>query len=72
MTDRIHAIAVILEDALPEDDVQPLVTAIRQMKGVLDVRLDVRDLSTALTTEVRVRTALAQDLYRLADQLRKV
>jgi hypothetical protein len=37
MTKRFHTIAVVLEVDMREDDAQPLMSAINQMRGVLSV-----------------------------------
>lgn len=38
MTDRVHALTVILDKEYREDDVQHIVDAIKMTKGVLDVQ----------------------------------
>lgn len=38
MTDRVASLTVIFEHDLRDDDVQPIVDAISQLRGVLDVR----------------------------------
>ena len=37
MSDRLHQITVALEDDMYAEDVEPLLTAIRQMRGVVSV-----------------------------------
>ncbi len=37
MTDRINAITIVLERDTRADDIEPLVAAIQQLKGVLSV-----------------------------------
>jgi Co/Zn/Cd efflux system component len=36
-TDRIHALTIVLDKDYRDDDVQPIVNAIRQIRGVADV-----------------------------------
>jgi|GEM_PF-1793986 len=38
MTDRVHALTVILEREYRDDDVEAIVNAIKMMRGVLDVK----------------------------------
>lgn len=37
MTDRYHTLTVVLERDTRDDDAEPLIAAIRQMRGVLSV-----------------------------------
>lgn len=46
MTDRYHALTVVLEDNLRSDDAKPIIDAIRMVKGVVAVRPDVADAQT--------------------------
>lgn len=39
MTDRVNTLTVILEHPIRDDDVEPLMDAIRSHRGVLDVKL---------------------------------
>ena len=41
MTDRIKGIYVALTNEVREDDIEPLISAIKQLRGVLDVEPDV-------------------------------
>ena len=52
MTDRINGLFVTLENATRDDDVQGLVDAIRQLRNVADVSLNVQnfDAHIAKTT----------------------
>lgn len=40
MTDRHKGFWVALEEDLRDDDIQPLLEAVRRMRGVADVRID--------------------------------
>lgn len=44
MTDRIYALTVLLEEPVREDDVETLIQAIKQMRGVLDVTTRVANI----------------------------
>lgn len=61
MTDRVHTITVVLDHDMRDDDVQPLLAAIRQLRGVAAVDTVVADL-TSHFAEVRVRGAVADVL----------
>lgn len=37
MTDRFNALIVVLESDIREDTAEPLISAIRQLRGVIDV-----------------------------------
>lgn len=43
MTDRINGYFVVLEDSVREDDVQPVLNAIRQIRGVIGVTPQIQD-----------------------------
>ena len=56
MTDRIKAVVVVLEADIREDEVEPILNALRMVKGVLNVVETVkRDLIGDLVAESRVR-----------------
>jgi hypothetical protein len=38
MTDRLKGFVVVLEEDLPEDDAEPVLSAIRMVKGVVSVK----------------------------------
>lgn len=65
MTDRINAIVVILEENLRIDDAEPLLQAIKQMRGVLKVEPHTTNID-GLAAEVRARADIAQRLFELA------
>ena len=62
MTDRFHSLTVALEVNIRDDDCQPLIDAIKQMRGVVDVSGNVAD-STSWMAEARVKSDLAKKLY---------
>lgn len=64
MTDRIHALTVILEDDVREDDVEAIVQAIRMIRRVLDVKTHVAD-HRLHAAETRVRQQLGDELMKV-------
>jgi hypothetical protein len=62
MTDRYMALTVILEHDIRDDDAEPLIAAIRLLKGVQDVQPIVSDPSLAVA-ESRARRELQQKLW---------
>lgn len=68
MTDRIRALTVALETDVRADDVQALVSAISQLRGVLAVATETPVSPNDYVTEQRIR----RDYYlRLQDTLFK-
>lgn len=63
MTDRVHALTVVLGEDMREDDVQALIDAIRMMRNVIDVRAHVTDVMMH-SVHARVR---AETLHRIID-----
>ena len=61
MTDKIHALTVILETPIRDDDIEPLVRAIKHLRGVLDVKTEVADIDT-WAAEERALVQLRQKL----------
>lgn len=61
MTDRFNALTVVLDHDIREDDAEVLIQAIKMLKGVVDVKGNVADV-TAYAIEARVRNELAQKL----------
>lgn len=57
MTDRIHAFTVVLDRDIRDDDIEPVLIAIRMIRHVIDVRPHVADMNTHTAT-IRVRTEL--------------
>lgn len=45
MTDRYHSLVVTLEEDIREDDAESLINAIKMIRGVLDVRGKVANIS---------------------------
>jgi hypothetical protein len=64
MTDRIHALTVILDQDYRDDDVQSIIQAIQMTKGVLDVKMHVTDISD-LTARERVKHEMQMKILGL-------
>lgn len=67
MSDRVHAITVVLEAGVREDDAAPILDAIRQIRGVESVTaapVDALDLHIATS---RVRSAISARLWNALD-----
>ncbi len=63
MTDRYGAFIVVLEQNLREDDAEPVIAAIEQLRGVLSVTPHVVSIEAQIA-EGRVRDELARKLYQ--------
>lgn len=61
MTDRINCLQVVLEKDVRDDDVQPLITAILQLRGVATVGQNVADLDDFIAFS-RARRELGEKL----------
>jgi hypothetical protein len=67
VTDRVNMLMVALEHDIREDDVQGLVNAIKQLRGVLTVDMNVANSSDWLA-EVRVKAKLQAKLFEVLDK----
>ena len=61
MTDRINSITVVLEKDVREDDSEALLSAIRQLRGVVSVTGNVCDITSHIA-EVRARTEIGAQI----------
>lgn len=64
MTDRYYALTVILEKDIREDDAEPILNAIRMIKGVQDVKGNVSDVSTYIAQE-KARRHFGEKLWHV-------
>lgn len=64
MTDRLNALTVVLDRDIRVDDAEPLIAAIRQLRGVLSVELHVSDLEDSIA-QTRVRRELGEKLIAI-------
>lgn len=67
MTTRYAALTIILEDNMRDDDTGPLIAAIRQLRGVLDVQPVEATLDMAIA-EKRARLRLIEQLYTVLNE----
>lgn len=51
MTDRIHSLTVVLDHDIRDDDIEPIVSAIRQIRCVADVQPHVSDIAAHMAEE---------------------
>lgn len=66
MTDRYFALTVVLKNNLRSDDAQPVIQAIKMIKGVLEVTPHVADLefySAVQTASLDLRKKLFEVLH---------
>ena len=62
MTDRYNFLTVALEKDIRSDDAEPLIAAIKQMRGVADVKPNVSNGSD-MVAEIRARDAINNKLW---------
>ena len=62
MTDRYHTLTVVLERDIRSDDCEPLIEAIKQLRGVLSVTGIVSDMTAHMAKE-RARRELGDKLW---------
>lgn len=70
MTDRIHSLTVVLDHDMRDDDIQPLIDAIKMMKGVRTVDTHVSDIASHMA-EARAFLAAGEELVALASKFFK-
>jgi len=63
MTDRYNALTVVLDHDIRSDDAEVLVSAIKQLRGVLNVIPNVVENLTDEIAEARVRQELSKKLW---------
>lgn len=66
MTDRYIALTVLLEKEIREDDAEPLIAAIRQLRGVAEVTPHVPESIDTYWAKSRARDELLRQLIELA------
>jgi len=65
MTDRVHSVQVVLSKNIRDDDVQPLLDALKHIVGVEDVVPIIVDHDSHMA-EVRARNDVRRRLYEIA------
>ncbi len=68
MTDRVNALLVVLEANVRDDDIEPLVEAIRQMRNVQSVELNVAD-ADAYIAESRAKIQIISEINLLLQRM---
>lgn len=64
MTDRYNALVVILDHDIRSDDAEAVINAIKQIRGVLNVKPNVADIESSIATE-RVMAELTKKLWEV-------
>ncbi len=70
MTDRLKGCNVVFDRDIRDDDVEPLLNAIRMMKGVLSVSPE-RATADDWMIRSRVKREFIEKLYNLIDEINK-
>lgn len=65
MTDRHSGYVITLDHDIREDDAERIITALRQIRGVVDVRPVVADGIEQHIAESRVRVEIAEHVQKL-------
>lgn len=66
MTDRIKALTVVLEHDIRTDDIEPLITSIMLLRGVLSVRTHVVEIDSHVA-EQRAKNDLRKKLFKILE-----
>ena len=66
MTDRIHSYTVVLEKDIREDDAEPIINAIKIIKGVLTATPHVADINSTVA-KARVRTECLRNIIDICN-----
>ena len=66
MTDRYHTLTVVLEHDMRDEEVDLLVQAMRQLRGVTSVSAHVADY-TSFMAEERAKRALRERLWQVLE-----
>ena len=64
MTDRYHSLTVVLEKDVRTDDAEPIINAIRMVKGVLSVSGKVSNIESHVAQE-RARFELGKEILEV-------
>jgi hypothetical protein len=64
MSDRYNSLIVFLKKDIKDEDAKPLIEAIKQLRGVLDVQPNVSDMLSHLAEE-RARRELTDKLWKV-------
>lgn len=64
MTDMVHSLTVVLDATIREDDAQPIIDAIKQIRGVAAVAGNVADMMTYVA-ENKARSEIRRKIVEL-------
>lgn len=64
MTDRYNSVLVVFDRDIRTDDAESLLNAIRMIKGVIDVKPNVANISDCIA-ETRVKDELLSKIYEV-------
>ena len=67
MTDRLKGLTVVFDDDIREDDAQPLIDAIGQLRGVLSVE-PVKTTAEDYYARQRIARELKQKIYAVFEK----
>lgn len=70
MTESVHSFQVVLRRDIREDDVEPLLNAIRLLTGVLEVT-PIKSSWDSTMAEERARDEMASRIYELLRDIRE-
>ncbi len=68
MTDRVKGLTITLESDIRIEDISPLMNAILQMKGVIDVSPIISNASDSVV-KLRCRQEMREKLYTLISEI---
>lgn len=68
MTDRYNALIVVLDREIRDDDAEPLIEAIKMMKGVQDVTGNISDINSYVV-ESRVKRDIMVKIHNLMKEI---
>lgn len=63
MTDRFNALVVVLDRDIRSDDAEPLIAAIKMLRGVLSVTPHASDMNDHIA-EMRIRNELTEKIWK--------
>lgn len=64
MTDRLNGVFVTFDRDIRDDDAEPILDAIRMIKGVLDVSPNITNISD-YSARLRVQTEMREQIFKV-------
>jgi len=71
MTDRIKGITVSLEQVVTTDEIEPILNAIRQLRGVADVDIVLEDTNDRMARIRQVRNEISGKMLHVYESILK-